>query len=747
MAEKVELFELDINVNKALRDIADSQKEVAKLKTEIKDLQKAEGDNSKAIAEKTVQLKNEQKELRTNTTLTQNVIAANKANTGSIDQLRKQLSVVSVQWAKLSESERVNTTQGKKLTAQKLKLTNALKKEEKATGDTRRNVGNYGESVNSALGVTGQFIPVLGRASGAISNLGKVMKFALGPIGLLIAAIGLIVGALKTFFANSEEGENALNRLSATVTTVTDNIADRFAGLGEALIPTTEKFQEITDFFQNTFGNIITGALEKVRESFARFFNSINLGFQRFKNLFIDNAEAIEEASNDIIENNKKIEASNAKIEKGVDGLKDAYDDVKESVKDFIEEQEREIKIAQRLADQQASLDKQIRGSIIANARDLEKVAKLRNQVAQRENFTNEERLKFLDEAIKLEEQILQRNLSIARQKAFIKIEQNKLSNSTKADLDEEARLRAEIFNVRTRNFEKTRRLELERSALVKQIAKEESDILRKAAQEETDIFLALAAQEKQQAEQDLQIQKSLAENKKILAEQEAERRRIEFDAAFEAAQFDIERRTELELQSLEEKRQREIAFAESIGAETTNIEKKFSLARQAINQAETDAKLSLAGGFAKDIATIAGEGTAIGKAAAATQATVSAFQAANGAYAALAGIPIVGPALGVVAAGAALVAGFRNVKEILSTKSGLPGDTTPSISTPTGGGGSTTPVVRPESVAPGVNQGIISRQTISNQQDQLTQQPILVVDEVTAAQNVKDANIQTSEI
>lgn len=50
-------------------------------------------------------------------------------------------------------------------------------------------------------------------------------------------------------------------------------------------------------------------------------------------------------------------------------------------------------------------------------------------------------------------------------------------------------------------------------------------------------------------------------------------------------------------------------------------------------------------------------------------QAIVDTYKAANAAYAALAGIPIVGPALGAAAAGAAIAAGLANVAMIAQTK------------------------------------------------------------------------------
>ena len=54
-----------------------------------------------------------------------------------------------------------------------------------------------------------------------------------------------------------------------------------------------------------------------------------------------------------------------------------------------------------------------------------------------------------------------------------------------------------------------------------------------------------------------------------------------------------------------------------------------------------------------------------IGKAAAAASATIATYQGATAAYAAMAGIPVVGPALGIAAAAAAIAAGLGNVASI----------------------------------------------------------------------------------
>jgi hypothetical protein len=748
MAEKLPLFELEIDLAKATADVRSTKIAIQQLTEESEKLKDAEGELSDEYLESQAALKTLKTELRANEKITQNVISANNANTGSIEQQRKQLAIVSAQWAKLSKDERENTEQGKLLTKQKLQLTNALKKEERATGDARRNVGNYNEGVGNSIGLLGQFVPVVGRATTGLKALGKAFTLALGPIGLVIAAIALVVGGLKAFFTSSEEGQDAWDRFGSTADVVLGNISDALSEFGKKLQDPKKSLEELSTFFEDTFGTFWEGMLDGAIESFRKFGNTLNLQFQRVKDIFTENAKGIEQAQKDIAENNKKIAEANQKVIEGANNTAEAYENAKNKVKEFNEETLREIEIAQKLADKQASLNKQIRFSIVANARDLEQVAKLRNQVAQKENFDNQERLKFLDQAIALEEKILKRNLSIAQQKAFIKSEQNKLSNSTREDLDEEAKLRADIFNVRRANFEKTRKLEIERAALTKLIRTEQ----RKNAEKDKVDFEADLLEQAMLAEQalkdEIEINKQVAESRRSQKEQEKAQRQIELDAEFEATRANLFATLDLEAEKLEIQKEQELEFARSIGAETLNIEKKFINASLELEKTKQDTKLALAQDFARNVATIFGAQTAVGKAAAIAETTINTYRSATASYSALAGIPYVGPVLGFAAAAAAVTAGLINVKKILSVKSGLPGDTAVSASVPTGGGTSSTSApVRPESVAPAINEGIISRDTITQAAETPEAQTTLVVDEVTAKQSVQSSNEVTATI
>jgi hypothetical protein len=90
-----------------------------------------------------------------------------------------------------------------------------------------------------------------------------------------------------------------------------------------------------------------------------------------------------------------------------------------------------------------------------------------------------------------------------------------------------------------------------------------------------------------------------------------------------------------------------------------------------------------------KTFASLLGETTAEGKALAIAATTIDTYKAAQSAYASLAGIPVVGPALGAAAAAAAIASGLATVNKILSVQ--VPGSSGGSVP-------SAPPMTRPSS-------------------------------------------------
>ena len=143
---------------------------------------------------------------------------------------------------------------------------------------------------------------------------------------------------------------------------------------------------------------------------------------------------------------------------------------------------------------------------------------------------------------------------------------------------------------------------------------------------------------------------------------------------------------TERELEELRIAYEEKVRLAELAGMDTAAITAQYEKEKTDIVEANSKKQLKfsemsskqqlgIASSTAGNMAKVLGEETAAGKAMAITQATIDTFASAQGAYKSMAGIPIVGPALGAVAAAAAIVGGMKNIQAIKSAN-------------PSGGGG-----------------------------------------------------------
>lgn len=117
-----------------------------------------------------------------------------------------------------------------------------------------------------------------------------------------------------------------------------------------------------------------------------------------------------------------------------------------------------------------------------------------------------------------------------------------------------------------------------------------------------------------------------------------------------------------LEIERILDENKRALSDAE-IKNEQANTQAYQHL--QKARQQALQGTLSVASSVAGSMASIWGEESKVGKGFATAQALIDTYSAANSAYSAMAGIPIVGPALGAAAAAAAIVAGMANVKKI----------------------------------------------------------------------------------
>ena len=137
-------------------------------------------------------------------------------------------------------------------------------------------------------------------------------------------------------------------------------------------------------------------------------------------------------------------------------------------------------------------------------------------------------------------------------------------------------------------------------------------------------------------------------------------------------------------------------AFADA-NEELLNYQAESNRKMTELDNMSAAAKLDIAKGTLDSLANIFGKESKAGKAAAIASTTITTLQSSISAFNSLAGIPVVGPVLGGIAAASAIATGFRTIKEIKGTK-------LPTINGVGGGdvGGGSTPSV-PNFQAPSI--------------------------------------------
>ena len=649
-----------------------------------------------------------------------------EAQTELIDELENDLFSYEKQ---LKKTSKTNLAARESLNNKIAKTKDALKNEKKGLKDVTKERKKANESLKEAEENAADYSGVLGvidsKTGGLISGFtgmtksvgGATKGFNLMKVAIIGTGIGaLLIGvlALSKAFTSSEEGQNKLNKIMGIIGATVSVFTDKLASLGEFLISVFENPKQALIDFKDAFVKNITNRISSAIETIGFLGSAIKKVFSGDFSGAMDDAKSAGSSYVDTLT-----------------GVKDTIGKVTESVKELSTEIIKEGKAAGVIADQRAKADKLDRQLLVERAKANRKRAELLDKVAQKETFTAAQRIEFLTEAAKLEDEITAKEITAAKLRLEAKQAENALGLSTKEDLVEEANLKANLINLETASLTKAKLVSAQKVSVLRE---EEADKARIKAE-------AKLKQDEIDAAEDLK-----AKELKTLKEQIRNA---------EAVTEDEKRALEIEKVGLHYDKL--IAEAKRLGLSTVALEKakvnalnKFNkeTARNEVKWSEMTAKEKgkIATDGLNNLATILGEETAAGKAAAIASATISTFQSATDSYKSLAGIPIIGPALGFAAAGAAVASGFAQVKAITATK--LP--TLAGKSAPSAGGGTpsapslgtppTIPSLPPEFNAVGSSDTNQLADAIGGQ----SQQPVqayVVSGDITTAQSL-DRNI-----
>jgi len=292
--------------------------------------------------------------------------------------------------------------------------------------------------------------------------------------------------------------------------------------------------------------------------------------------------------------------------------------------------------------------------------------------IAEDVTKSDKERTEAAQKAFDTEQALMAERIAIAEEALRIKQEENALGESMAEDLDAEADLQIELAAIKEESTAKQIGLQNFLNGL-KQATRDKEKAA--AAERQAEIDADVKAEEEAAAKKKAIDDKALAdkealalsEGEKLLAIQQENALLMIEDANERAlAQIEIDRENALN----------SVADTEHAEAMKAEINKKYNKKKQAQNKATSDAERKLGVGDLAAVGSVLGsisdlqqEGTAGWKMTKIAEARINTFTSASSAYSAMAGIPVIGPGLGVIAAGAAILAGQKQVDSINATE------------------------------------------------------------------------------
>lgn len=644
MANRNETIIIDVQVTDVKQQLGETAKAINDLKEQNKQLKKSQKDGTADWAESTATIKANEAQIKLLTAAEKSLTGqlnanevANRSYGKSNVELRAQVVALENAYNGLTDAQK-DTAAGKALLQQQNELKASVKANAEELGNFQDSVGNYFGSFGKNLQSVNEFTKANGGLAGsfkageqAVLGFGKqLLALLANPIVAVIAAIAgavmLLVNAMKQNGAATEK-------------------------LNQILAPFKLLLSTITAVLGKLVSTILDGVL-----AFGNFANAILAVIPGMDKMAERNKEAI------------RLEREKQSLIR--QGIVDKAQDAKEEL---------------RLAD-------------------------LRKRINQADKYSNEERLAFAREVDKAEKQMALDDANRANNnlKNFLKnmqLQGKAQKDYTIEELQQLTDLQAAKYNEQQAYYDKTRKTASREAALISEIESEKNAKIEadnKAAQERRE------ETEKRRIENigkyvDAELGRlnelaRVAEEKRLLAQKAVDDAEAAFKSQSERLNAFAKRNSEVELQAFndlqfakrvlaensiaemanldrealaDEYRQR-IANAEAAGRDTTLIEQAYSEERKRINQAETAAKIELAGQAMGALSAIFGEGSKAGKAFAAAQVAIDTYKGALSAFAAGMQLgPIAGPIVGGILAAGVVAKGSKAIKDIYAVKKG----------------------------------------------------------------------------
>lgn len=395
------ILEVVIKNDAASKRIKENKQDISELREEQALLNKTTLEGKEAYKRYEDEIKNLRKH---NVLLNQEIRNNNKSiedQKGSLQSMRAELSRLNKVYVNLSQAER-ESVKGRDLQKKILSFNTTIGDAEKKLGDFRRQVGNYENTMKSALGANNKYVATLMLMKDGNMNLGAALK----------TTTSIVISFGKALFAAI---------MANPIIAVIAGIVAVLTGLVKIMRGNEE---------QST-------RLDAVLAPLKRTFEGIVAVLQIVAGWVLDVAEGFEALALQVTKLGEKIPVIGKYFKQSNDAMLASI----------------------QLSKDKAALDKQTRELDVANAKAQYESSELRKKAEDRVKYTAEERLKFVQEANAKEQEILDNRLKIAEEQFRIAQEEATYNENSKEVNEDLAKMEANLYLVRKEHSDKTKEL------------------------------------------------------------------------------------------------------------------------------------------------------------------------------------------------------------------------------------------------------------------------------------------------
>lgn len=425
MEERLEkILEIKVDANEAIKGIGRLNDEISKqrklqsdLKKEIKDLEATEGDHTAEINKKRIELaqsteltKTYSSEVQRLSKIVQNKLKMDKEEVGSLQRMRAELSKLTLEYDELADTEE-NVAKRQDLKDKINAITDSLKGAEEETQRYYRNVGNYENAIKNSLGLNSKFA----------STLNQINENGIGT------TLNEMSQGVKN--VGKETTKLLANPIVATLALIATAVM--------AVVKGIKSSEENTAKWSATMAK------------FKPFLDLVTVACQKFASVILDIVGWIGKATGAVMKWLEKlplvgdnIAAINAESERYIELEKDKYE-----------------------------LNKAARDLEVESAKAARDVAELRTKAKDKEHYTDQERLKFVQEANRIEGEIAAKKKAQAEENLRILQEEANATQNQKQVEEEIAKAQAEVYRAETEYNTKIRELLEQENTIKNEIA------------------------------------------------------------------------------------------------------------------------------------------------------------------------------------------------------------------------------------------------------------------------------------